>query len=457
MAAVHSYYRDRYGVGSCETLSAPTNAAYINGTCSSADNGELCRHECQTGFVRVTGDYERRCGGGGIWSGAPIVCEPSCEWDPAPDTPADDDFALRQGCRKDLFALDFVTDASRTDRSLQESSATGFRGLIAFPSFEAFRWGVTAGMDDALQFNADGAEDCGDAKKHSVVLVGSSPWQSSRDPITVNARVHLPAGELAGVASRAGDGDQGYYVFAASPDMGTAAIYTVINGVWSNRTLCSSDDPVPASATAAGGAGEPMLAGLTANSWVHLSLEATDTGMLTGRYNGRTVCQARDARFRFGSAGMWVSGAVPAAAFRDFSVSRVDANCGGSLDRVCEDLTPGRICELQCDAGYNATGTMKRMCTESSPGVYGFTGTSIACVLKPPMFPEGIIELDAPENLQRGDAVGRTLNATVDEGSGLTIIYEILSGNDDGIFEIDGCSGQLILAKAELDFETPSR
>ena len=89
--------------------------------------------------------------------------------------------------------------------------------------------------------------------------------------------------------------------------------------------------------------------------------------------------------------------------------------------------------------------------------MYGFDGTSIACVLKPPMFPAGVIELDAPENLQRGDAVGRTLNAAVDEGSGLTIIYEILSGNDDGIFEIDGCSGQLILAKAELDFETPSR
>lgn len=247
-------------------------------------------------------------------------------------------------------------------------------------------------------------------------------------------------------------------MFAASADLGTAAIYVVRDGVWTNASLCSSADPVAASESESGGVGEARLSGLASDSWVHLKLEATEEGKLIGSYNDRVVCMAHDATFSYGSAGLWASGAVPSAAFKNLRVSRHDPECGGSADRTCYDTVEGGSCALQCDAGYAATGTETRKCMETSPGVLRFDGTSIGCMLKPPLFPVGTIQLYASESLVRGDAVGVALNATVDEGSGLTIIYEIMSGNDDGIFEIDGCSGQVILARnGALDYEDPAK
>ena len=66
---------------------------------------------------------------------------------------------------------------------------------------------MSSSMDDALQFNVQGGIDCPAAREHAVAIVGDSPWQRSQEHVVVGAHVMLPAGELAGVVTRAYDGD----------------------------------------------------------------------------------------------------------------------------------------------------------------------------------------------------------------------------------------------------------
>jgi len=118
IGAVHTFLRERYGVGTCEDLVPGPMVNAVNGTCSGAATGDTCQFSCGSGSVEVSGTRSRRCEGSGYLTGAPLVCEAACPWDPAPDTPEDDAFALKQGCTRDLFALDFSTDVARTGKSL---------------------------------------------------------------------------------------------------------------------------------------------------------------------------------------------------------------------------------------------------------------------------------------------------------------------------------------------------
>ncbi|KAA0145817.1 hypothetical protein FNF31_07950 [Cafeteria roenbergensis] len=88
------------------------------------------------------------------------------------------------------------------------------------------------------------------------------------------------------------------------------------------------------------------------------------------------------------------------------------------------------------------------------PGTLAVTKTVVVSVTDANERPviadaERQVEENSPVNTPVGDILPAS-----DQDAGQTLSFAITSGNDDGMFKIDGCSGQVKVARAALDFET---
>jgi hypothetical protein len=92
-----------------------------------------------------------------------------------------------------------------------------------------------------------------------------------------------------------------------------------------------------------------------------------------------------------------------------------------------------------------------------APGPLSTTKTVTVRVLdenEPPVIEDAFREVE--ENSPVNTPVGDFLPAS-DEDEGQTLLYRITKGNDQGLFKIDACSGQVKVSNPGLDFETQNQ
>ena len=390
-------------------------------TCAGAGWGQVCIHECQPGWVAVSGDGSSTCNGA-AWDAPPLVCLPPCLDLPMP--------AYASSCAQTFFSDSFNLDGSLNGFV----SLSPWQNLLGTPSSAPPQGSKWFQIDGQIQ--ASSLVSCV-ADMH--LAIANPKINSFPEAFSMSARVST--GTTAGLFFRALDN---YNMMRVQFNvlLRTISVVRLVNG-----------NPIAIDFLYS-----PLI---TADVFHTLRIDLAVT-TINVTFDGVQLLSTSDETYLIGQAGFY---AQSQALFDDLTFA---TSCS-----LCSGMTNGDTCTFRCNEGLIAVGPVSRICTGTT-SVLGMAysppvSVPFYCTLAAPTFiPARLFVLEnAAVNALVGDPlVAFSSSPDYQVQFQLTAVYAMGAYQTPGfnqsvipnqaLFYIDICSGQVKLrtgGKDVMNFE----
>lgn len=165
---------------------------------------------------------------------------------------------------------------------------------------------------------------------------------------------------------------------------------------------------------------------------------ANESGLLLSAIATDDGTSTAGAPLLSGVPGLLVEGKAEAARFEITHPCTGGTSCTGTHDKG--------FCRMGCRAGFSLQGEATSRCWQGS-----FLTQEPTCVVQPPAAASNATR-SVSEGATRGTEVGAPVTATVE--SPLIEIQYSLQDSIDGLFDVGGCTGQIVVLKSNvIDYE----